>query len=156
MKQIYISILTVLLSFLMFGCGSSKTSTTGGRTATTPYHHTQTGGQTIHLRYNKLGVNLDLNIVFPTTVKGDIYSYSGNVNIRGTIDATTANCLRGRRSFSCNAQINVANITANSCNINGHNIGLFIILKRGGEQLRAAYSIIGVKLYPDQACYQPN
>lgn len=154
MKPINISILTLILSFLLLGCGSSKTSTTGRTGATTPTHHTQTAGQTIHLRYNK-GVNLDLTITFPNTVKGDIYSYSGNVNIRGTIDANPP-CLKGRRSFNCSAQIAVANITANSCSINGHNIGLRIFIKRGGEQLRAAYSIIGVEVHPDQACFQSN
>ena len=145
----------LFFSFLLFGCGPSKTTSSGRTSATTPYHHTQTASQTIHLRYNKLGVNLDLNVIFPNTVQGDIYSYSGNINIRGTIDATPP-CLKGRRSFSCNAQIAVANITASNCNINGHSVTLRIYIKRGGEQLRAAYSIIGVETHPDQSCYQPN
>ena len=154
MKLINISTLILFFSLLLFGCGPSRTTNSGRTSATTPYHHTQTTGQTIHLKYDK-GVNLDLTVTFPNTVKGDIYSYSGNVNIRGTIDATPP-CLKGRRSFNCSAQIATANIEANSCNINGHNIRLRIFIRRGGEQLRAAYSIIGVETHPDQACFQSN
>lgn len=154
MKSINIS--TLILSFLLFGCGPSK-PTDSGRTKVTTPQHTQATGQTIHLKTtNKGSVNsLDLNITFPNKVQGDIYSYSGDINIKGTIDAKP-NCLNGRKTFSCKANITVANIAVSNCSINGHNISLRIFIKRGGEQLKAAYSIIGVEVTPDNACYQSN
>ena len=152
MKPINISTLILFFSFLLFGCGPSRTTSSGWTGATTPYY-TQTG-QTVNIRATNKGsvTSIDISVTFPSGVEQSLFDYNGEIDIRGTIDATPS-CLTGRRSFNCKAQLAVGNITASSCNINGHSIGLRIFVKRG-EKLKETYSVAGIEIYPDQACYQ--
>ena len=110
--------------------------------------------QTVNLKANNMGnvTSLDMNVVFPQDTEQSLFDYNGEVNIRGTIE-TTLPCLEGQKRFSCNAQLAFGNITAYHCTINDHNIDLRIFVKQG-EQLEESYSIAGIEVYADQACFQ--
>ncbi len=108
------------------------------------------------------GVNLgdiqqiNLNIVLPPGNQGSLFDIQGQVTLTGSVTFTGIPCLSTANvAFTCQAQLAVGNITAQSCNINGQNVYLRLFISRGNNVVNP-YSILGAEVQAPPSCYNPN
>ena len=150
-KNALIVFLTIM-GLLLSSCGGN--SPDRRRVTNPPYRTHYPSFTTINLRAENMGnvSSIDFTVQLPSNTKANLLDYNGQAKIKGRIESSKLPCLKGSRSFDCNAQLSVGNINVSHCSVNGHNITMLIVLSRGTE-IKETYSIKGIELYADFSCY---
>jgi len=143
------SSLKISFILLLTACGGTSVKT--NTVATSPTVPSQPKNTIVKLRAKDKGnvSSIDFSVLLPPNTKTNLLDYNGSVQIRGSIQAKeNIICLKGStKSFDCNAQLSVGNITTNNCSINNHPFNITIVLSRG-QELKSTYDIKGIVMEP--------
>ena len=146
--KLYFTVLMVL-TFLLTGCGGTKTS--GPKKTTSPHKTTTTpSAHTARVKGEVSGRAVDISVSLPSNI--NLLDYNGSATVKGKIKASDLPCLSSFQSFSCKAELSVGNININSCSIGKHSIGIQIVLFRG-KQLKEGYTISGIIVNSPLSCH---